>query len=162
MKKIKYNPTLHTARITVSTVCETPHIGAADTPEKSVEYWKNTVEAQPDFEPDKETLVVVMLNARLRPFAWNRVSLGTVDSCTAHPRDILRPVIMAGAYGFVLMHNHPSGDPTPSQADKRVTRRIVEASQLMQLTFLDHVIVGKPSPGHEGYYSFREAGIVRA
>ena len=64
---------------------------------------------QPEHEPDKETVVVVMMNARLRPYAWHRVSLGSVNECPALPREIFRPVIASGAYGFALMHSHPSG-----------------------------------------------------
>jgi DNA repair protein RadC len=69
-------------------------------------------------------------------------------------------VITRGAYGFILLHNHPSGDPSPSRADEIVTRQVVEAAKLMQVCFLDHVIIGRPSPGRAAYYSFREAGLV--
>jgi DNA repair protein RadC len=160
MKKYRY-PTETTARIIVSLVCEdSAPPTAVDSPERIYEFWKAIIEEQPDHESDKESLVVILLNRRLRAYAWHRVSLGTVDSCTAHPRDILRPVIVAGAYGFALMHNHPSGDPTPSQADTSLTRRIAEASNLMQVKFLDHVVVGKPAPGRAPYYSFRESGYI--
>ena len=161
-KVINYVTALKSARITVSVVREDSHDAApTDTPERLAEFWKTIIAEQPDHEADKESLVVVLLNARFRPFAWNRISLGTVDSCVAHPRDIIRPVIVGGAYGFALAHNHPSGDPTPSDADLRITRRMVEVSGLIQIRFLDHLIVGEPSPGRQGYYSFREAGIIR-
>jgi DNA repair protein RadC len=100
------------------------------------------------------------MNTRLRPYAWHRVSLGTVSECHCHPREILRPVLAAGAYGFALMHNHPSGEPSPSRSDEAVTRRMVEASALMQIRLVDHVIVGEPAPGRSPYYSFREAGLI--
>jgi DNA repair protein RadC len=87
--------------------------------------------------------------------------MGTVSETTAHPREILRPVITRGAHGFVLIHNHPSGDPSPSRADEVVTRRIAEAAKMMQVEFLDHVIIGRPSQGRSAYYSFREAGVVQ-
>ena len=89
------------------------------------------------------------------------VSLGTVNESSAHPREILRPVITRGAAGFIVVHNHPSGDPSPSRADEIVTRRIIEAADLMQVNFHDHIIIGKPSPGRNAYFSFREAGIIR-
>jgi DNA repair protein RadC len=104
--------------------------------------------------------VVVMMNARLRPYAWHRVSLGSVNECPAQPREILRPVIASGAYGFALMHNHPSGDPGPSRADEAITRRINEASTLLQIRLIDHVIIGEPSPGRSPYFSFRECGLI--
>jgi DNA repair protein RadC len=59
-----------------------------------------------------------------------------------------------------VVHNHPSGDPAPSDADLRLTRKIAEAARLLQITLLDHVIVGSPSNGQPGYFSFKEAGII--
>ncbi len=108
----------------------------------------------------QEQVVVAVLDTRLRHVATTVVSVGTVNDSSAHPREILRPVITRGAYGFILIHNHPSGDPSPSRADEIVTRRMVEAAKLMQVCFLDHVIIGRPSPGRAAYYSFREAGVV--
>ena len=108
----------------------------------------------------QEQVVVAVLDTRLRHIGTTVVSVGTVSESNAHPREILRPVITRGAYGFILIHNHPSGDPSPSRADEIVTRRLVEAAALMQVKFLDHVIIGKPSPGRAPYFSFREAGLV--
>jgi DNA repair protein RadC len=145
-----------TSRITVTTVREDPCTFSTDSPEQLIRFWREVIEAQPEHEPDKETLVVVMMNTRLRPFAWHRVSLGTVNESSAHPREIFRPVIAAAAFGFALIHNHPSGDPTPSKSDHSVTRRISEAASLLQIACFDHVIVGRP-----GHFSFREAGIIQ-
>jgi DNA repair protein RadC len=108
----------------------------------------------------QEHVVVAVLDTRLRHAGTNVVSVGSVSESSAHPREILRPVITRGAHGFILIHNHPSGDPSPSRADEIVTRRLVDAAALMQVQFLDHVIIGRPSPGRAGYYSFREAGLV--
>jgi len=109
----------------------------------------------------QEQVVVATLDTRLRLVGSTMVSLGTVNESSAHPREILRPVITRGAAGFIVVHNHPSGDPSPSRADEIVTRRIIEAADLMQIEFHDHVIIGKPSPGRNAYFSFREAGIIR-
>ena len=133
---------------------------AVDTPEKTWDFWNAYVASQPDHEPDKENVVVVLLSARLTPIGWNRVSVGTVNESSAHPREILRPVIAGAAYGFILMHNHPSGDPSPSQADEAITRRVSEAAKLMQISFLDHTVIGRPGFGRSAYFSFREAGII--
>ncbi len=108
----------------------------------------------------QEQVVVAVVDTRLRHVGTTIVSMGSVNESTAHPREILRPVITRGAHGFVLVHNYPSGDPTPSRADQVVTRRMVEAAEIMQVKFLDHVIIGKPSPGRLPYFSFRQAGIV--
>jgi len=58
------------------------------------------------------------------------------------------------------VHNHPSGDPSPSEADLRFTRRILEASRILQLHLLDHVIIGSPAPGRNSYFSFKEGGVI--
>lgn len=108
----------------------------------------------------QEQVIVAVLDSRLRHIGTNVVSIGTVNESSAHPREILRPVITRGAHGFVLVHNHPSGDPSPSRSDETVTRRLKEAATLMQVFFLDHVIIGKPAPGRQPYYSFREAGVI--
>jgi DNA repair protein RadC len=159
MKSPKYRPG-NTSRITVTCVREDAYSITTDTPENLLLFWQQIIAMQPDHEPDKESVVVVMMDTRLRSFAWHRVSLGTVSESHGHPREILRPVLAVGAYGFAIMHNHPSGDPSPSRADEQVTRRMVDAASLMQLRLIDHVIVGTPSPGRTAYYSFREAGMI--
>jgi DNA repair protein RadC len=108
----------------------------------------------------QEQVVVVTVDTRLKHQGSTVVSLGTVNESNAHPREILRPVITRDAYGFILIHNHPSGDPSPSRSDEATTRRLVEAANLMQVRFIDHIIIGKPSPGRAAYYSFREAGLI--
>ena len=135
-------------------------LAAMDTPDKCYEMWQSVVAKDPEFEPEKERLVVFLLNTRFSPFAWHTISVGTVSDATAHPRETLRPVIASNAYAFIIMHNHPSGDPSPSRADEVVTKRMNEAAAIMQVKFLDHAIIGKPSPGRSPYYSFREAGYI--
>ena len=108
----------------------------------------------------QEQVMVAVLDARLRHISSTVVSIGTVSESAAHPREILRPVITRGAHGFVLIHNHPSGDPSPSRADEAVTRRLLDAARMMQVVFLDHVIIGKPAAGRSPYFSFREAGVI--
>lgn len=107
-----------------------------------------------------ETAIVVTLNTRLEHTSTTTVSIGTVNETTAHPREIMRPVITRNAYAFLLVHNHPSGDPTPSQADYKVTERLAEAAGIMQIRLLDHIIIGRPSAGRQAYFSFRSAGVI--
>jgi DNA repair protein RadC len=73
---------------------------------------------------------------------------------------VLRPAIQHSAYAFILAHNHPSGDSSPSEADRRLTVRIAEAAKLLGLSFFDHLIIGAPMPGRQPYFSFREAGVI--
>jgi len=109
---------------------------------------------------NQEHVIVATLDARLRHTSSTLISVGSVSEAIAHPRDIMRPIITRGAYGFILVHNHPSGDASPSRSDESVTRNLIDVAKLMQVKFLDHVIIGKPSPGRNPYYSFREAGII--
>ena len=108
-----------------------------------------------------ETVRVLLVNTRLSFVRQEQISHGTVNESMAHPRDVLRPAIAHAAWGFILVHNHPSGDPSPSDADFRMTRRIREASEVLGIKFLDHVIIGAPSETRSSpYFSFREAGIL--
>lgn len=153
-------PTGSTSRIIVSVVQENACTFSADTPEGLHSYWTSVIAEQPDHEADKESVIVVLLNTRLRAYAWHRVSLGTICESSAHPREVFRPAIAGGAYAIALMHNHPSGDPSPSRSDENVTRRMVEAGTLLQIPLIEHLIIGQSSPGSKPYYSFREAGYI--
>jgi DNA repair protein RadC len=109
---------------------------------------------------DRESLRVVLLNTKQHLIRVATVSQGTVNESLAHPREILKPAIVHSAYSFVMVHNHPSGDPSPSEADMRLTRRINEASRILQLQLIDHVIIGAPAPKRNSYFSFKEAGVI--
>lgn len=109
---------------------------------------------------NKESLRVVLLDTRHRLIHEEEVSRGTLNESLAHPREILRPAISHNAYGFVLVHNHPSGDPSPSEADRALTRRIREGAELLQIHFLDHVIIGRERPGCLPYFSFKGHGML--
>ncbi len=107
-----------------------------------------------------ESLRIVLVNAKYRLIKVCSVSEGTLNESLAHPREIFKQAIVHSAYAFVLVHNHPSGDPNPSEADMRLTRRISEAARILQIQFLDHVIIGQPINDLQGYFSFKEAGIT--
>jgi DNA repair protein RadC len=108
-----------------------------------------------------EVLKIILLTTRGTLIAIEEISRGGLAETIAHPREILRPAIMHSAFGFILAHNHPSGDPTPSSADLSMTRRIREAATLMQINFFDHLIIGAPTPDRPaGYHSFRESGML--
>jgi len=88
------------------------------------------------------------------------VSRGSLNESIAHPREIFRPAIAKGAYAIAVAHNHPSGDPQPSEADRRLTRRLAEAGTLLQIPLVDHVIIGAQRGDNPAYFSFREAGLI--
>lgn len=149
-----------TKRVKFSTISENIVHYNVDSPERLYNFWKDIIEKEPDHENDKESLVVVLLTAKLCPVKWHKVSVGTVSETLAHPREILRPAIVQGSYAFALMHNHPSGDPTPSRADTQLTNRIRECSEMLQVRFIDHVIIGSFVQGRSPYYSYKESGCL--
>lgn len=114
-----------------------------DQPEKAADYFRMHVTTHPYYNPDVESLVVLMLNTRRRPLGHVLVGLGTLDTILVHPREVFRPAIARAAQAVVLMHNHPSGDPTPSEADIKVTRDLYRAGQYIMIEVLDHVILGR-------------------
>jgi DNA repair protein RadC len=109
---------------------------------------------------DRESLRLVALNTKYRLVSVREISCGTLNESLAHPREIYKPAITLSAYAIVLVHNHPSGDPTPSEADLKLTRKLAEAGRILQIPLLDHVIVGQPAGGRCGYFSFKEAGLL--
>ena len=108
----------------------------------------------------RESLRVILLNTRNHLIRVEEVSLGTANESLAHPREVLRPALIHSASSFILVHNHPSGDPDPSQADRRLTSRIREAAKIIDVKFVDHIIIGYSSDEHEPYFSFREMGLL--
>jgi DNA repair protein RadC len=108
----------------------------------------------------QESLRVLLLDAKLRLVRAEEIARGSVNECLAHPREIFRHAVVHSAYAVVVLHNHPSGDPSPSAADHRVTKNLLEAARLLQINLLDHIILGSPDGGRTPYFSFREAGLV--
>jgi len=113
-----------------------------DQPDTAADYWRANVVSHPAFNPDVECFVVLLLNTRRRVKGHVLVSTGTLDTLLVHPREVFRPAIVAAASAVVLMHNHPSGEPEPSEADIKVTRDLIRAGQLLRIEVLDHVVVG--------------------
>jgi DNA repair protein RadC len=89
-----------------------------------------------------ECFVALLLNARRRIKGHVLISTGTLDTILVHPREVFRPAIIGAACSLIVMHNHPSGDPSPSEADIRAIRDLIRAGQLLKIEVLDHVIVG--------------------
>ena len=115
-----------------------------------------------DSHPDQESFWVVMLNRKNRATARQMITLGTQTAALAHPREVFRAAILGAATAIICVHNHPSGDPSPSAADMVMTRQLREAAAAVDIPILDHVIIGERQhdPLGRGYYSFREAGLL--
>ncbi|HZL42506.1 MAG TPA: DNA repair protein RadC [Verrucomicrobiae bacterium] len=110
-----------------------------------------------------ETFQVVLVNTRRRLIRVEIVSQGTLDTILVHPREVFKAAIAANAAAIVLIHNHPSGDPTPSEADIKVTRDLIRAGHLLKIEVLDHVILGRATQERpKDYVSLRELGYFAA
>jgi DNA repair protein RadC len=111
---------------------------------------------------DVEKFWVLCLNRKNRLRKCVEVSSGTATAALAHPREVFRAAIRESASAVVCAHNHPSGDPAPSSADLQMTRLLRDAAKTVEISLLDHVIVGNAGsdPLGRGYYSFREAGMM--
>jgi len=111
---------------------------------------------------DVEKFWALCLNRRNRLRKRVEVSSGTATAALAHPREVFRSAIRESAAAVVCVHNHPSGDPSPSAADIQLTRQLREAAAAVDIPLLDHVIIGRrgADPLGRGYYSFREAGLL--
>ena len=98
---------------------------------------------------------MVLLDQKHHVLRDERVSLGTLTASLVHPREVFAPAIRESAAAVAFLHNHPSGDPTPSREDRELTRRLAEAGRLMGIPVLDHVIIGEG-----GFVSLAEEGLL--
>jgi DNA repair protein RadC len=110
-----------------------------------------------------EAFQVLLLNTRKKLIRVEDISDGLLDTLLVHPREVFRAAIVANAAAIILIHNHPSGDPTPSEADIKVTRDLIRAGQLLKIEVVDHVIIGCASAERaKDYSSLRELGYFFA
>ena len=106
----------------------------------------------------QEAFCVITLNTKNTIIDRHLVTLGTINSSLVHPREVFKAAIWDGAAAIVLAHNHPSGDPTPSPEDIRITRQLVKAGKVLDIRVLDHVVIGRAP---QEYVSLREAGLLK-
>ena len=109
-------------------------------------------------QPDREQFCVILLNAKNQMTALNIVSTGCLTSTTVHPREVLKPAIIANSSAMILCHNHPSNDPSPSQEDIAVTRMIVKSAKIIGIQVHEHLIINMED---ERYYSFADNGLIQ-
>lgn len=128
--------------------------------EESYEYFRKADEPEVIYDiaskilegEAQENILVFALDVRLKIAGITAVTKGLVDASLLHAREVFRPAILANASGIILVHNHPSGDPSPSREDENITKKMREAGNVLGIRLVDHVIIGEGS-----YYSF-EAG----
>ena len=128
-----------------------------ENPPQAVDFWRKHVTDASWFNADKECLVVFLLNVRKRLLGFELISLGTGDTILFHPREVLRLATFKNAKTIIVAHNHPSGDPSPSEADIQATRGLIRAAAQLEIELLDHVIIGNARQKN-GYASLRELG----
>ncbi len=102
----------------------------------------------------KEHFIALHLDGKNRIACLDRVSVGSLNQSIVHPRELFKTALLSSAAAILLIHNHPTGDPTPSSEDLEVTRRIKEAGDLLGIKVLDHIIIG------DSYLSFAEQGLI--
>jgi len=116
-----------------------------ENPQQVADYWRMHIATHSYFNPDCECFVVLLLNTRKRVKGHHLVSIGTMDSILCRPLSVFRIAVLASAAGIIIMHNHPSGNETPSDADIRVTRDLIEGGRILKIEVLDHIVVGRPN-----------------
>lgn len=113
----------------------------------------------------QESFHVLCLNTKNGLINRSMVSLGLVDNTPVHPREVFRAAVHDGASAVILVHNHPTGDPTPSAEDLRVTRQLIEAGNVLGIKVMDHIIIGRVQaatpgdPQRSPFLSLRESGL---
>ena len=103
----------------------------------------------------REHFVVLLLNARHEAIGRETVSIGSLNASIVHPREVFRPALFQAAASIILVHNHPSGDPEPSEEDLGITKRLVQAGELLGISVLDHLIIAR-----RGTVSFRSRQLL--
>ncbi len=126
-------------------------IQSLSSPRSVYETFKKRAEQQ-----DREELLAIFVNTKNELIGYQQVAVGTLSYVVTSPREIIKSAILANAASILLMHNHPSGDPTPSKEDIELTNIIKNACKLMDIPFLDHVIIGD----NGRYSSLRQLGKI--
>lgn len=101
-------------------------------------------------EYKKEVFKIILLDTKNKPIAVKDISMGTLNSSIVHPREVFKEAIKESANSIILVHNHPSGDCSPSKEDVNVTEKLFNVGELLNIKILDHIIIGRD------YYSFQE------
>lgn len=105
-------------------------------------------------ESDREKFIAIYLNTKNEPAAIHTVSVGSLNASLVHPREVFKGALTSNASGLICVHNHPSGDPTPSKEDVTITKRLQDAGEILGIRVLDHLIIGDD----ERFFSFKEEG----
>jgi DNA repair protein RadC len=120
-------------------------------------FWKAQIINHSSFKEDREACYTLHLNAKNRLITWTTNTVGGIDSTIVNPGVVFREAIAVAARAIVLLHNHPSGDPTPSAEDLRITKQLIECGKILDINLMDHVILINSGDRH---LSMRESGVM--
>ena len=147
--------------IKLTTVRETGPVGeSVQKPETVASLWRESVATAQWYDTEKEAFVVFLLDRKNRVKSWHMVSVGTIDTSLVHAREVFRAACVAAAASVIVAHQHPSGDPTPSAEDVKITKQLVAAGQVVGIPVLDHVVIGDHAILPPGYVSLRDKGYL--
>jgi len=131
-------------------------VGAKTPASKSITDSAQVYQLFKDLENEsKEKLIAISLDTKLKIIAFEVISLGSLNALYARPAEAVRAAILVNAYGVIMVHNHPSGDPTPSDPDKTFTEKLARSCQDLGIALHDHVIIGENT-----HFSFAEEGLI--
>lgn len=152
----KRHNVLHEWKVVSVRECQAPeYMQRIGNPADAANYWRQHIATATQFNPDVECLAVLLLNTKLRVKGHHIAGVGILNEAMSAPREIFRVAVASASHAIVVMHNHPSGEPEPSEADRRFTRQLREAGTVLRIEVNDHVIIG-----HNRHFSFREAGML--
>ncbi len=103
----------------------------------------------------KEHFKLILLNPRNKIIGISTISIGTLNASLVHPREVFKDAITHSAASVILAHNHPSGDPEPSEDDIKITKKLVDSGKILGIEVLDHIVIGKSN-----FFSFKERGLI--
>jgi DNA repair protein RadC len=127
--------------------------GRLDNPGKNISYADSIL----NFEAmTKENFILIPVDTKLKPLGVFVLTTGTINASLVSTRDVFQAALLCNAASIFVLHNHPSGDPSPSRQDKGITKKLIDAGKLMEIPLVDHVIVG--DVGENKYYSFKVDG----
>ncbi len=131
--------------------------GTLSTPSRLADSAEAVVEIVRDLigHADREHFIVLQLDTRNQVTGVHVVSVGHLNACLIHPREVFKASILANANAIIIVHNHPSGNPEPSMQDEETTRRLIEAGDLLGIPVLDHIVIGEL-----GFVSMKQRGLI--
>ena len=158
VKPFRFESTPHEYKVLALRECPTPaSLTVCETPDHAADYWRMHIATHQYFNPECECLAVLLLNTRRKVKGHHIVSLGTQDTLLVHAREVFRLAVITAASALIVMHNHPSGESTPSEADIKVTRDLIRGGHVLKIEVLDHIVMGNGNRS-----SLRELGYFYA